>query len=226
VKRPRHLVARSMNPQPVPNAPDELSSGVAVRVNILAGYVRDEGLVAVAPGVENEHTLFTCAAIPVDPAADVETELEGHVEAGKRPRAAQLDAREVVNRESARTDDLLDLLQPYRARIEFLECTPRVEAAGEHREDECFEERVVLAIERAVDEDGLPESARMRGQRGSAQWAARFFDGRLRALPPLPPYRSSTRAAWKTTSPLPVAVAESGMPLFDRRPRSVRAASS
>jgi hypothetical protein len=70
---------------------------------------------------------------------------------------SKFDARQIVNAESTPANDLLDLGQSNRARIEFLQGTARRETASDDRENHGLERWPVLVVERTVDEDGARE---------------------------------------------------------------------
>jgi hypothetical protein len=79
-----------------------------------------------------------------------ESEFEWHVETNRRIRAT-----EVVNRHTTRAHKLNNASESTFSRFSDLEDTVRLLAQANECCDQCHEERLVLRIERCVDEDTL-----------------------------------------------------------------------
>ena len=64
----------------------------------------------------------------------------------------QFRARQIMNAEAARRDQLADLVNPQLAAVEAFPCAACNEPTVINRKDNRFEQILILAVERAVDE--------------------------------------------------------------------------
>lgn len=135
-------------------------------VDVLARDVRDELLIPIGNGIENQKALAPDRAVSEDLRGDVKTQFKWHVEPRKTIGRRQLDARQVMHAEPAMPDDPLDLVQPHGSGVQFFERAPRREAARHDGEHDGLERRPVLLVKGTVDEDRT-------GERGGPSWHRR-----------------------------------------------------
>jgi hypothetical protein len=126
--------------------------------DVVSGKVRQDSLIAKTLPFQNQALLALEALAAVVPASHVETELERHVEARKVPLPERLDSRDVMDTETARPDQVPDLVYADLSRIGIVHGQPRLETALQNGEDQCVEKRPVFRIKRTIDEQAPIES--------------------------------------------------------------------
>lgn len=131
---------------------DHAGYGAAVFGDVDARKVGGEPLVTKTLGVEDEQLMIADRFASEVPSADRDAELDRHVEAGKP--ITLLDAGDVVNAEATFSDQSHDLGKPELARVADLQGAADAKLAEQDRERNRIEQRLVLCVERAIDENG------------------------------------------------------------------------
>lgn len=139
--------------QPVPSFSQRIQRIAAVSVNIHAGKIGDEPLVAIPLNVQDKDPLRLLMLAAEALGTEKETELERHIEARQFVHRVELGPRKVMNAVAAFLDQAVNLIDPSLATVVELPCRAGAESAEEDREDECAKSRSEGLVERAVDED-------------------------------------------------------------------------
>jgi hypothetical protein len=180
--------------QPLADLADGSPGVAAVRVDVLAGDVRDEPLETVALSIEHEARLPKMWLPSEAFAAQEQSKLERHVET-RKARSRQLGPGEIVDTEATSLDQVEDLVQPVLGGVVVLERAPGEETRVMDREHHGMEDGRELLIHRAVEEDVVlvPGKLGRAGQGTDLRPAAAG-----RRISPLAgsPRQGSSRAAW------------------------------
>lgn len=160
--------ARQFSPrdvgQPIAQFGDRAVGIAAMGVDVHARQIRDEALVAILLDVEDQRALACLVLVAEVTRAEKDAEFERHVEAGKAVRRVQFGAREIVDTVSAVLNDRIELVDTGLAGVVQLARRARDEPTGVNSEDQRAEQRRVIVVEGAIDEDAVDRRAGMRGQ--------------------------------------------------------------
>jgi hypothetical protein len=124
-----------------------------VRLDVLAADVGNEGLEPMRLPVEDQAGLQPLLPIAKPSRAKEDSDLQRHVETRQASALVELDSRDVMDTELRLFDDPIDLFDTCFGCVFDLERTTRIEAAVQDGKDQRVEDRVVRAVEGAVDED-------------------------------------------------------------------------
>ncbi|HEY4575218.1 MAG TPA: hypothetical protein VIJ26_14675, partial [Thermoanaerobaculia bacterium] len=95
------------------------------------------------------------APLPKALRSEKDPQFERHVEPRQIRRRIEIGATEIVDAELAVRDKVKNLLHPDLPAILDFQSTAGLETAVKHGEDDGLEKRLVVLIERTVDEDAL-----------------------------------------------------------------------
>lgn len=128
-------------------------------LDIGAGEIGDEALVAILLDIEDQRALSRLFLVAEAARAEEDAEFERHVEAGQAIDRIELGAREIVDAVPAFLDQAVELVDAGLAAIVELAGRASLEAAGMDGEDQRLEDRCIIRVERAVDEDVVGRQA-------------------------------------------------------------------
>jgi hypothetical protein len=164
---------RLVGGQPVAHGLDHLAHLAAMRLDVHAGYVRQGLVVAVGFDVQDQDLSLPLPGRALQAQAQVGAQLERHVEPRQLGVAIQLDPRDVMDGKIALGDHPDDLGEPHCAAVAEVKGAARAISAGQEREADGPEQRLVVGVERAVDEDrARPRRLTLilRGHRRAWRW--------------------------------------------------------
>jgi hypothetical protein len=145
----RRRVIASMVRQSVPHTSDGFVRIVAVGFDVLAADVREQGVIPVPLGFENQGALPPMPGLSEQSGAEVQAKFQGHVEA-RQAAGGDLDARKIVNAPVTVADHGGDLADPCFSAIGRIQRAAGMVAGRDDREDDRPQDRLEVVIERGI----------------------------------------------------------------------------
>jgi len=128
------------------------------------GEIGDEALVAKRLDIEDKQTLRLLRSASVPFGAQKDAKFKGHIESRKIAHRIELRAGDIMNAETALTDQVVQLLDSGLPGIVQLSCGARAELAGVDREYQRAKNRFIGVIKGTVDENVVGRITNLRGQ--------------------------------------------------------------